>query len=229
VLTIPRLVGVLLLWVASGTTLGSAAPAPVAVDQNALQDRLRAIAPTLYQNRGPSSFTLIGGELGRVDPATFDGEAFLQLLLRLRPISDVTGEETFEVVERARPTSADAKTAFEFRQLIDGIRVRNMQRVIIRGGGTIISVQADVVGPERPRSAVNVDRQSARLIAISTARSREPRLSDVTETANEGYLEYDVRADGLTPFWWFGFPGAWYVRVNATTGEAFLSLSGLGP
>ncbi len=56
-----------------------------------------------------------------------------------------------------------------------------------QGDGTIISVQADIVGAEKPRSAINVDRESARLIAISTARSRE------------------------------------------TTGEAFLSQSGLGP
>lgn len=201
-------------------------PAALAVEDRHRMAELLADIQPWHVNFSKNEFmlTLVGGNIGRLEPDSMSPADIGDLLTRLSPLTRARGNENFEIFSiTPRDDEAPGARAIEFRQVVNGIQINFDQEIIVDANGRIRQLLVGLVSPETvPARNVMTETDAWATAAqqLRDALAGEP----VKQDGAGAELRYDRVGGQWTPVWRFAAVvsgrGSYFIDIDAGSGRA---------
>lgn len=168
--------------------------------------------------------TLVGGNIGKLDPDAVTSDDIRKLLVRLAPLARASGTENYEITAvTPRDEEVNGARSIGFRQTINGIPVDFDQEIVVGEDGQIKRLTIALVDPDAVTITNRITREAATDAASMTlgkALASGPRRQQTVSSE----LRYAHVNGDWSPVWRFlidvAGAGSYFVDVDGVGGVA---------
>lgn len=187
-------------------------------------EALEAIQPQHAWSNSRGTY-LLGGDLGTISDISV--ASFVQATRRLSSLTQVTGRESFALIDVRR--HLDGSRLATFRQLKDGVAIDAASEMVVDSSGKILRLSTSIVPADTRATKALISPSDARHKVRAEWEARHGRkLSGLKPTsAVELRLQWNSAMDALVPIYALTFESAgeaetFFARVDAISGQVEL-------